>query len=366
MPSRQEIRFCTASDGVRLAYATVGRGTPIVRAAHWLTHLEYDHESPIWRPFLDAVARNHAFVRYDQRGCGLSDRDPVDVSFEAYVRDLETVVNAAGLERFALLGISQGGAAAVAYAARHPERVSHLILYGAFARGRLKRGEGPKAVEECLLYFKLAELGWGKEDPAFRQVFTSQFMPEGTREQFHAFDELQRRSASPKDAVRLMQAVAQIDVTDVAPKVACPTLVLHGREDRRIPFEEGRLLSALIPGSRFVPLDSRNHVLFERDAVFDAFLQEMETFIGGERRHDAFPELTARERELLELLARGLDNHQIAAHLDLSEKTVRNHVSSVFTKLSAESRSQAIVRAREAGFGTPVPGAVAPKAPSTR
>jgi pimeloyl-ACP methyl ester carboxylesterase/DNA-binding CsgD family transcriptional regulator len=366
MPSRQDIRFCTASDGVRLAYATVGRGPPLVRAAHWLTHLEYDCESPIWSPFLDAIARRHAFVRYDQRGCGLSDRDPPDVSFEAYVRDLETVVNAAGLERFALLGISQGGAAAIAYAVRHPERVSHLILYGAFARGRLKRGGGPQAVEECLLYFKLAELGWGNEDPAFRQVFTSQFMPEGTREQFRAFDELQRRSASPRDAVRLMQAVAQIDVTDIAPQVACPTLVLHGRDDRRIPFEEGRLLSALIPGSRFVPLDSCNHVLFEREAAFNTFLQELEAFVREDAPGDAFPALTARERELLELLARGLDNHQIAAHLDLSEKTVRNHVSSVFTKLEVESRAQAIVRAREAGFGTPVPAVPAGKAAPDR
>lgn len=366
MPRRQEIRFCTASDGVRLAYATVGRGAPIVRAAHWLTHLEYDYETPIWKPFLDAIARRRTLVRYDQRGCGLSDRDPPEASFEAYVRDLETVVDAMGLERFPLLGISQGGAVAVAYAVRHPERVSHLILYGAFGRGRLKRNEGPKAVEETLLYFKLAELGWGKDDPTFRQVFTSQFMPDGTREHFAAFDELQRRSATPKDAVRLMQAVAQIDVTDLAPRVSCPTLVFHGRGDRRIPFEEGRLLSALIPHSRFVPLDTSNHVLFDNDAVFATFLQEMEAFIGDAGAPAAFPELTARERALLELLARGLDNHQIAAHLELSEKTVRNHVSSIFTKLGAESRAQAIVRAREAGFGTAVPPVSPERAASQR
>jgi pimeloyl-ACP methyl ester carboxylesterase/DNA-binding CsgD family transcriptional regulator len=355
MLGRQEIRFCTASDGVRLAYATIGRGSPIVRAAHWLTHLEYDMESPIWRPFLEAMARRHTLVRYDQRGCGLSDRDPPEASFEAYVRDLETVVDALRLERFPLLGISQGAAAAIAYAVRHPERVSHVIIYGGFARGRLKRNEGPKAVEECLLYFKLAELGWGKDEPTFRQVFTSQFMPDGTPEQFRAFDELQRRSATPKDAVRLMQAVAQIDVSEIAPRVACPTLVLHGRDDRRIPFEEGRLISALIPGSRFVPLDTCNHVLFEREAAFNTFLQELEAFLQGGTEPAAFAGLTARERELVELLARGLDNHQIAAHLDVSEKTVRNHVSNVFTKLGVESRAQAIVRAREAGFGTAVP-----------
>jgi pimeloyl-ACP methyl ester carboxylesterase/DNA-binding CsgD family transcriptional regulator len=363
---RQDIRFCTASDGVRLAYSKVGRGPPLVRASHWLTHLEHDLESPIWRPFIEAVTRRHTLIRYDQRGCGLSDRDPPEVSFEAYVRDLETVVDAAGLERFPLLGISQGGACAIAYAVRHPERVSHLILYGAFSRGRLKRGGGQRAVEECLLYFKLAELGWGSEDPTFRQVFTSQFMPDGTREQFRAFDELQRVSATPKDAVRLMQTVAQIDVSDLAPHVACPTLVLHGLEDRRIPFEEGRLLAALIPGARFVPLESGNHVLFEREAAFDVFLKELEAFLGSEGGAVPFAELTARERELLELLARGLDNHQIAAHLDLSEKTVRNHVSSVFTKLGVESRGQAIVLAREAGFGTAVPAAAAEKPGSGR
>ena len=355
MLGRQDIRFCTASDGVRLAYATIGRGPPLVRAAHWLTHLEYDYSSPIWRPFLENMARRYSFVRYDQRGCGLSDRDPAEVSFEAYVRDLETVVDAAGLERFPLLGISQGGAVAIAYAVRHPERVSHLVLYGAFGRGRLKRGGGQKAVEECLLYFKLAELGWGRDDPTFRQVFTSQFMPQGTREQFRHFDDLQRVSATPKDAVRLMQALAQIDVTDLAPRVSCPTLVMHGRDDLRIPFEEGRLLSALIPGSRFVPLESCNHVIFEGEAAFNAFFEEMDAFLRGGNAPAEFADLTARERELLELLARGLDNHQIAAHLELSEKTVRNHVSNVFAKIGAESRAQAIVRAREAGFGTAVP-----------
>lgn len=355
MLGRQDIRFCTASDGVRLAYATIGRGAPLVRAAHWLTHLEYDYSSPIWRPFLENMARRYSFVRYDQRGCGLSDRDPGEVSFEAYVRDLETVVDAAGLDRFPLLGISQGGAVAIAYAVRHPERVSHLVLYGAFGRGRLKRGQGQKAVEETLLYFKLAELGWGRDDPTFRQVFTSQFMPHGTREQFKHFDDLQRVSATPRDAVRLMQALSQIDVTDIAPRVTCPTLVMHGRDDARIPFEEGRLLSALIPGSRFVPLESCNHVIFEGEAAFNAFFDEMDALLRDGRAPVEFADLTARERELLELLARGLDNHQIAAHLELSEKTVRNHVSNVFAKLGVENRAQAIVRAREAGFGTAVP-----------
>ena len=363
MALRQDIRFCTASDGVKLAYATVGRGPPLVKAANWLTHLEYDFESPIWQPWIEALSRNRTYVRYDARGCGLSDRDPADISFAAAIRDLEAVVDAAQLERFPLLGISQGGAVAIAYAVRHPERVSHLVLYGAFGRGRLKRGLGARAVEEVMLYLKLVELGWGTAESAFRQVFTSQFIPGGTAEQFRAFDELQRRSATPGDAARMMEASSMVDVTDMAPRVACPTLVLHARGDRRIPFEEGRLVSALIPGSRFVPLESENHVLFEHEDSFATFLAELDAFLGDGAPREAFAQLTPRERELVELLARGLDNHQIAAHLDLSEKTVRNHVSSVFAKLEVESRAQAIVRLREAGFGTAVP-AVPPGKPT--
>lgn len=351
MLGRQDIRFCTASDGVRLAYATVGRGPPLVKAANWLTHVEFDWQTPIWRPWIDALSRNRTLVRYDTRGCGLSDRHPPEVSLEAWVRDLETVVDALKLERFPLLGISQGGAVAVTYAVRHPERVSHLILYGAFARGRLSRGGAERNREEVDLYIKLAELGWGTDAPAFRQVFTSQFMPDGTAEQFRAFNELMRVCATAEQAVLSMNVTARIDIVDIASHVSCPTLVLHARGDMRIPFEEGRLLSALIPGSRFVPLDSSNHVLFEREEAFSRFLQELEAFLRDGNADSAFSGLTTRERELLELLARGLDNHQIAAHLELSEKTVRNHVSSIFAKLGVESRSQAIVRAREAGFG---------------
>lgn len=350
MSLRQKIRFCTAPDGVRLAYASVGDGPALVKASNWLTHLEYDWKTPIWRHWIEALARERSYIRYDARGCGLSDREPPEVSFEAWVRDLETVVDSLGLERFPLLGISQGGAIAVAYATRHPERVSHLVLYGAFARGRLKRGGGDKVLEESLLYYKLAQVGWGSDHEAFRQVFTSQFLPEGSLEQFRAFNELQRMSASPEHAVRSMQTANQIDVTQDARGVSCPTLVLHGRQDERVPFEEGRLLATLIPGARFVPLESRNHVLLADEPAFDQFLEELAAFLpaaGGV----AFEALTARERELLEHLARGLDNHQIAAHLDLSAKTVRNHVSSIFAKLGVESRAQAIVRAREAGFG---------------
>jgi pimeloyl-ACP methyl ester carboxylesterase/DNA-binding CsgD family transcriptional regulator len=338
---------------VRLAYATTGSGPPLVKAANWLSHLEFDWGSPIWRHWIDALSRRHTYVRYDTRGCGLSDRNPGEISFEAWVHDLEAVVDALKFERFPLLGISQGAAIAVAYAVRHPERVSRLVLYGGFARGRLKRGGGQASIDETLLMYKLFELGWGTDNRSFRQVFATQFLPQGSPELIDAFDELQRRSSSASDAVRMMQASVQIDVTQIAPRISCPTLILHARDDGRIPFEEGRIFASLIPGARFVPLASRNHILLESEPAWARFLEEVDAFLpsGGD---GAFAGLSARERELLEYLARGLDNHQIAAHLSLSEKTVRNMVSSVLTKLEVESRSAAIVRARMAGFGTGV------------
>jgi pimeloyl-ACP methyl ester carboxylesterase/DNA-binding CsgD family transcriptional regulator len=351
MADRQDIRFCTSADGVTLAHSTVGRGAPLVKAANWLTHLEHDWQSPIWRHWMRELSRRYAYTRYDTRGCGLSERDPADFSFESWVRDLEAVVDANRLERFALLGISQGGAIAIAYAVRHPERVSQLVLYGAFARGRLKRHEHAGAIDEAMLYYKLAELGWGTDNAAFREVFARQFLPDGSQELVAAFDELQRVSASAASAVRMMQVSDQVDIRDLAARVSCPTLVMHSRSDRRVNFEEGRRLAALIPGARFQPLESHNHVLMESEPAWPAFLQELDAFVPGSTAPGAFGDLTARERELLELLARGLDNHQIAAHLSLAEKTVRNHVSSIFAKLGVENRARAVVRAREAGFG---------------
>lgn len=356
MRDRQKMRFCTSSDGVRLAYATVGSGPPLMKAANWLSHLEFDWGSPIWRHWIEALSRHRTYVRYDTRGCGLSDRDPPEISFEAWVRDLEAVVEASQLDRFPLLGISQGGAIALAYAIRHPERVSHLVLYGAFARGRLRRGGGQAAIDEMMLMCKLFELGWGTDNRAFRQVFATQFLPDGSGELIGAFDELQRQASSGSDAVRTMQTSAQIEVTQLAPRISCPTLILHARDDARIPFEEGRILASLIPGARFVPLASRNHILLESEPAWRDFLREVDAFLPDSSQKDgSFGNLTPRERELLEFLARGLDNHQIAAHLGLSEKTVRNHVSSILAKLDVESRSQAIVRAREAGFGAGAP-----------
>lgn len=351
MTHAQHVRFCTSSDGVRLAYAAVGRGPPLVKAPNWLSHLEYEWQSPIWRHWIEGLSRHHTYIRYDARGCGLSDREPPEISLESWVRDLEAVVDAAGLDRFPLLGLSQGGAIAIAYAHRHPERVSHLVLYGAFARGWLMRGRGQKGIDEAMLACKLVEMGWGTPNRAFRQVFASQFLPDASLELINAFDELQRQSSSARDASRIMQVLMQIDVTGPARAITCPTLIIHATKDQVVAFEEGRVLASLIPGARLVPLESRNHILLETELAWPRFLEEIEAFLPS-GADGAFVGLTTREREVLELVARGLDNHQIAAHLGLSEKTVRNMVSSILTKLDIESRSAAIVRARMAGFGS--------------
>jgi len=356
MALRQKIQFCTAHDGVRLAYATTGRGTPLVKVGNWLSHLDYDLENPVWGHLLAALSRDHTVLRYDQRGTGLSDWNVDDISFEAWVHDLGTVIDAAGLARTPLLCISQGVPVAVAYATRHPERVSQLILHGGYARGRCKRGSDPLALEEAETIAKLAELGWGRNDPAFRQFFTSQFLPGGTPEQHRWFNELARLSTSPANAARMIRTFDQIDVSELLGQVQCPTLVLHAHGDLRVPFAEGRFIAGQIESARFVPLDTVHHLVLEQDQAWPRWLAEVRDFLPVVRPADTqaeFASLTPRERELVELIAQGRDNAQIAAALSLSEKTVRNHVTSIFAKLEVDSRAQAIVRARDAGFGRP-------------
>jgi pimeloyl-ACP methyl ester carboxylesterase/DNA-binding winged helix-turn-helix (wHTH) protein len=276
---QQRVQLCTAPDGVRLAYATVGSGPTLVKAANWLSHVDYDWESPVWRHWWRDLSAHHQLVRYDERGCGLSDWDVDDFSFEAWVADLETVVDAAGLDRFVLLGISQGGSVAITYAARHPERVRGLILFGAFLQGRRIRAGTPDAHEEARMYVQLVRLGWGQDNAAFRRVFAMQFMPNGTQEQWEAFDELQRRTTSTANAVRFIEAFGRIDVADVVGGVRAPSLVLHCRGDLRLPLESARQLAALLPDSRFVILDSDNHLLLEDEPAWPRFLAEVEAFI---------------------------------------------------------------------------------------
>lgn len=278
----QSIRFCTAPDGVRLAYAVFGQGPVLVKAANWLSHLEHDWSSPVWRHWLTGLARNHTLVRYDERGCGLSDWDVDKFNLDAWVLDLETVVDALELERFPLLGISQGASIAVEYAVRHPEKVSHLILYGGYIRGRMHRDLTPRQREELEVTLQLIRIGWGQEHAAFRQVFSSLFLPEGTPEQFHAFNELQRISSSPEIAAKIVEGFQYIDVRERARHVTQPTLILHAKGDLRIPFEEGRLMAATIPNARLVPLESRNHILLESEPAWDDFMEEFESFLNEE------------------------------------------------------------------------------------
>ena len=278
-PYEQEIHFCQSKDGVQLAYARIGQGLPLVKSGHWMTHLEFDFESPIWRYLYRELSRDHAFYRYDARGNGLSDREVPDVVFDNFVDDLETVVDAAGIDRFALLGISQGCAVSIAYAVRHPERVSHLVLLGGFAVGWKKRArtEADKEAGEAML--TLMRLGWGQENPSFRQMFTSQFIPGANKEQADWFNELQRISSSPADAARNLLANGETDVSALLSQVKVPTLVMHCRHDARVPFESGRRMAAGIPGARFVPLESPNHVMLEGEPALERFLEELKAFI---------------------------------------------------------------------------------------
>jgi DNA-binding winged helix-turn-helix (wHTH) protein/pimeloyl-ACP methyl ester carboxylesterase len=285
-PPPQEIRFCTTDDGVRLAYAAMGAGPALVKVANWLSHLDYDRETVVWRHWLTELSRRHRLIRYDERGCGLSDWDVPDFSFEAWVNDLETVVDAAGLDRFPLLGISQGGPVAVTYAVRHPERVSHLILLGAFARGRSRRvtTREERQLEEAR--FEIVRLGWGRPDPTYRQIFVARFLPEGTQEEWREFDELQRRSTSPENAWRFVREFANIDITDIAPHVSVPTLVACARNEPDNVFEQSRELASLIPGSALLPLDSCNHLLPERDPAWPRFLAALEAFLAEDTAAD--------------------------------------------------------------------------------
>jgi pimeloyl-ACP methyl ester carboxylesterase len=251
----------------------------LVKTANWMSHLEYDWNSPVWRHWLAGLARNQTLIRYDRRGCGLSDWDVEDMSLEARLEDLETVVAALKPDRFALLGLSGGGSVAIAYAVKHPEQVSHLVLYGSYSRGRLKRNLTPEQIEEVKALRQVMQIGWGQPHAAFRQVYTTLFIPDGTPEQIHWFNDLQRITTSPEVAVRIAQADWNDDLTDLARQVAVPTLVLHVREDAVVPFEEGRRLAALIPGARFVPLESKNHILLESEPAWQRFLDEVRQFL---------------------------------------------------------------------------------------
>lgn len=275
---KQEISFCRSSDGVSIAWASVGTGAPLVKAANWLTNVEYDWDSPAWSPLLHWLAERHRLIRYDGRGTGLSDRPVADISFAGFVRDFETVVDAVNVDRFAVLGISQGASVAIDYVARHPERVSKLILLGAYVQGRNRRGS-PAENEKAATFLSMLRQGWGDENSAFMRAFASVFIPSGSSAQIKWFADLQRITTDAENAERVRRACDEIDVLTVLPRVNVPTLVLHCRQDGVVPLEQGRIIAAAIPNAQFVTLESDNHILLEGEPAWPRFLQEIESFL---------------------------------------------------------------------------------------
>jgi pimeloyl-ACP methyl ester carboxylesterase/DNA-binding CsgD family transcriptional regulator len=354
----QSIRFCTAPDGVKLAYAVSGDGAPLVMSATWLTHLDYQWRSLAWRPWLDAFSRGRKLLRYDARGCGLSDRDASTLSFNNWVSDFECVIDAAMFGRFDLLATCWGGPIAITYAARHPERVNRLILYGTYALGRLRWIDQPKEIEKARVLLDLTRLGWGQDNHAFQQVWATAFQPGGTLDHLHSWCDQQRAATSAETAVRLLQIGWNADVREAARNIKCPVLILHPERDAVVPIDQGRLLASLIPYSRFVQIDTTNHMPLADEQAWRHIVDEIQAFLDdsteGAARNKPLPfdALTPRERDVLEGIAGGLDNAEIASSLGLSEKTVRNHITRIFDKIGVTHRYQAIVLARDAGLGT--------------
>lgn len=352
MKIRQHVRYVTASDGARLAWAESGSGDVVVKAANWLTHLEFEWESPVWKHWLDFFSTHFRFIRYDERGCGMSEWKAGSLTLDQWTADLDSVIEAAQpAGPVTLIGVSQGAATCLRYAIANPDRVARLILYGGYLRGALRRGD-PAAESAYRAMIDLARVAWGHDNPTFRQVFTSRFFPGGTREQLDWFNELCLKATTGEIAASLLESRAIVDVTDSLDSVRVPTLVLHSRNDEVVPVAEGRMLASRIPGAEFVELDSRNHVLLEHEPAWDRFREAVLSFIRAKSslEESAFAALSERERQVLALMAGGLSNLAIAEQLRISEKTVRNHASNVFDKLGVWSRAQAIVFARDRGF----------------
>jgi pimeloyl-ACP methyl ester carboxylesterase/DNA-binding CsgD family transcriptional regulator len=354
--AKQTTRMVKTKDGVNIAWASVGtRGPVLVKAANWLTHLEYDWDSPVWRHWTQFLANHFRYVRYDERGCGMSQWDVADVGPGRWLEDLTAVIDIAvpADQPVALLGISQGGVAAIEYAVAHPQRVSHLILYGAYAQGIAHRND-PELLRRYEAIVELTRQRWGNENPVYRQLFTSRFIPGATPEQIQWWSDLCRRTATPEMAARLLEARMQSDVTALLPRVTTPTLVLHARRDEVLPIAQGQLVAAGIANAQFVELDSANHVLLENEPAWQRFKDEVLAFTGaGTPQVDPlFATLSVREHEVLNRLARGMSNLDIGRDLFISEKTVRNHVTKIFEKLGVQSRAHAIVMAKDRGYGT--------------
>jgi pimeloyl-ACP methyl ester carboxylesterase/DNA-binding CsgD family transcriptional regulator len=348
----QEIRFCSSADGTRLAYAVHGTGPPLVVASCWLSHLQHDWRSPVWRHFLDGLGAIATVVRYDERGFGMSDWNVDDFSLPARLGDLEAVVDAAGLDRFALLGMSGGSAPALAYAVAHPERLTRLVLYGTVCGIPVQRDRDAEAEEET--YRSMIRVGWAKEDPVFRRVFTTRFIPDASEEQMRWFDELQRMSTSPENAVASRIGRQQVDIADELRRITAPTLILQATGDRSTTFDNAIEVSTRVRGARLVALDSNNHILLAGEPAWTTFVDEVTTFLEPDRqawadrgRDGSIASLSARERDILRACADGATNEQIAAELGLSPRTVERHLSNVYLKLGLSgpaARAGAVAR----------------------
>jgi pimeloyl-ACP methyl ester carboxylesterase/DNA-binding CsgD family transcriptional regulator len=347
---RQRVHIARTRDDVHLAWARAGSGPVLVKASNWMTHLRKDLDSPVWKHWAEFFVDHFDFLRFDERGCGMSDRNVDDVSSRNWLGDLECVIEAAGIEHpMILLGVSQGASAALHYAIEHPERVARLILYGGYVRGWALRGADQAAHYRAVL--EMVRLGWGSDNPVFRQAFTSRFVPQGTHEQLDWFNALCRDTVSPEMAVRLLSERAHTDIGELLARVRTPTLVIHARGDEVVPLAEGKRLASGIAGADFVEIDSRNHVLLAHEPAWSEFKRLVLEFSGvsaDRTRLADDPVLTRREREILALLSEGLSNADIGRRLFVSPKTIRNHLTAVFRKLGVSTRAQAIVRARNA------------------
>ena len=348
---RQEVRFTHVPSGARIAWARSGQGPPLLRTGHWMTHVEYDAESALFRPWLQRLGRALTVYRFDERGSGLSGQDGTEPSLESAVQDTEAVMDAAGLQRCALLGISGGAAPAIAYAARHPERVSALVLLGAYSHGLVHSNPSAETMAYVQAQAQLMELGWGVRNAPVQQFITATMLPDGTPDQVAALNEQQRRSCDGRQAKAFFLSRLSLDVRAELAAVRCPTLVLHADADAAVAVERGRELAAAIPGARFESLRTRNHVPLAGEPAFERFCDAVTEFAGAASvTASGGAPFTPRERKLLTLVARGRDNLQIAAELGLAEKTVRNALSQLYTRLGVEGRSHAVVKARELGF----------------